>query len=147
MAQPINPRKQNQIPASATSVPVSHRFVRCFIRFLLRHRIHFEIPLRRNPKRIGNTIEESKHRRDIHRLGNLRIRPSMIAKPLHVFRRRTVRRLGHLRHVFQQRAFSRAQVRFFQIAIGNPLYCLFIRSLNPQEVSMRIQSIGTAVQP
>jgi len=71
----------------------------------------------------------------------------MIAKPLHIFRRRTVRRLGHLRHVFQQRAFSRAQIRFIQIAIGNPLYCLFIRSLNPQEVSMRVQSIWTAIQP
>ncbi len=115
--------------------------------FLLRHSIHLEIALRRNAKRIGNPIKERKHRRDIHRFGDLRLRPSMIAKHLHIFRRRAIRRLGHLRHIFQQRAFGRTQIRFIQLAICNGLYRLFIRSLNPQEVSMRVQSIWTTIQP
>ena len=60
----------------------------------------------------------------------------MIPKYLHIFRCRAIRRFSHLLHVFQQRALSRAQIRFVQLAVGNRLYRFFIRSLNPQEVSM-----------
>ena len=70
----------------------------------------------------------------------------MIAEFLHIFGGGLVCRLGDLLDVVEQRPFGRAQTRSLQIALGYRLYRCLFRSLNTQEVSMRVQSIWTAVQ-
>jgi hypothetical protein len=71
----------------------------------------------------------------------------MLTKALYVVRRGTVSRLSHLGDVFEQHPVGVVQPGPFEVARDQCLYCLFFCSLNPQEVSMRIQSIGTVIQP
>ena len=98
--------------------------------------IHLEVALRGDTKRIGHTIEESKHGRNIHSLGDLRLTPSMIPEILYIFVRCAIRGLCHFCHVVEERAFSRAQLGLIQSAICNRLHCLLVCSLNPQEVGV-----------
>ena len=58
----------------------------------------------------------------------------------------TVRRFGHLRYVIQQRTFRLVELSFIQLSLSQRLYRLLFCSLNPQEVSMRVQSIRTSVE-
>jgi hypothetical protein len=71
----------------------------------------------------------------------------VVAQPLHIFVSSAVSCLGHLGYVVQKRAFCRAELRLIQLALDQRLYGLLFRSLNPQEVSVRVQSIRTTVQP
>lgn len=114
---------------------------------LLRQTVHLKITLRRNPESVGNSIEERKHGSDVHRLGDLRFRPTMIPKPLHILVRRAIGCFCHLGYVIKQCPFCRGQARFFQIALRYRLYRALFGSLNTQEVCMRVQSIRTAIEP
>ena len=109
--------------------------------------IHFKIALRRNAERVSHAVEEGEHCRDIHRLGNLGLTPSVVAQDLYVFRRCAVRRLGHFGDVFEECPVCVVQSGLFEVARSQCLDRLFFCSLNPQEVSMRIQSIRTAIEP
>jgi len=71
----------------------------------------------------------------------------MIAEILYVFCCCAVSSLGHFGDVFEENAFSRGELSFVEFPFGNRLHRFLIGSLNPQEVRMRIQSIGTAVEP
>jgi len=71
----------------------------------------------------------------------------MLAQDLHIFRGSTIRRLGHLGDIFEQRAMCIIEPRPLEVARDQRLNRFLFRSLNPQEVSMRIQSIRTAIQP
>src|SRR5271169_1113507 len=44
-----------------------------------RHLAKVEVVLRRHPEGIGHAIEEGEHGNDVHRLGNLVLRPAMVA--------------------------------------------------------------------
>ena len=112
----------------------------------LRHRIHFEVSLGRDSKGICHAIEKREHRRDVNRLGDLRLGPTMIAQRLHIFIGGAIRRFRHLGHILEQGALRRRQICLIEIALSDSLDCCFFCSLNPQEVCMRIQSIRTAVQ-
>ena len=116
-------------------------------RCLLGRRIHFKIALGSYPECIRNPVKEREHRRDVYRLGNLRFRPPMVAKLLHIFGSGAVGRLGHLGHILKQRTIGRTEPCFVQFTVGKRLYCSFFGSLNTQEVGMRVQSIRTAVEP
>jgi hypothetical protein len=113
----------------------------------LGHGIHFEITLRRNAKGIGHTVEEGKHRGDIHGLCDLWLAPAMIAENLHVFWGGAVGGFCHLRDVVKQSALRRGELRFVEFSFRDRLYCFLVGSLNPQEVGMRVQSIGTTIEP
>jgi hypothetical protein len=113
----------------------------------LGHLVHFEIALRRNTEGIRHAIEKGKQCGDVYRFGNLGLAPTVLAQDLHVFRGGTIRSLGHLGDIFKQRAVRVVERRLFEVARRERLDCLLFCSLNPQEVSMRIQSIRTAIEP
>ncbi len=71
----------------------------------------------------------------------------MLTQFLHIFRGGAIRRLGHLSDILQQRTVRVVECCLVELALRQRLDCLFFCSLNPQEVSMRIQSIGTAIEP
>ena len=71
----------------------------------------------------------------------------MIAENLHVFWGGAVGRFCHLGDVVKQRTLRRGQLRFVEFPFGYCLYGFLVGSLNPQEVGMRIQSIGTTIEP
>jgi hypothetical protein len=100
----------------------------------LGHGPHFEITLRRNAKGIGHAIEEGKQRRNIHRLCDLGLAPTMIAEKLHVFRGCAVGGLGHSGDIFEENPLSRGEPGLVEFSLGNRLYCFLVGSLNPQEV-------------
>jgi len=118
-----------------------------FITLLLRKPIHFEVTLRCNPESVSHAIEERKHRRDVDRLCNLRLSPTMIAQLLHIFIGGAVGRFSHLGDVFEEHPLGGAQAGCVQIAFSKGRYCFSLCSLNTQEVCMRVQSIWTAVEP
>jgi hypothetical protein len=109
--------------------------------------VHFEIALRRNTEGVRYAIEKCKQRGDIYSFGNLGLAPTVMAEDLHVFRGGAIRRLGHLGDIFKQRAVRVVERSLFEVARRQRLDCFLFRSLNPQEVSMRIQSIRTAIEP
>ncbi len=117
------------------------------VRISFRDCIHFEVTLRRDSECVCHAIEESKHGGDVDGLGDLRLGPAMIAKQLHVFCCRTIGRLSHLGYIIQQGAIGRGQFRLIEFAAGQSLDSFFFCSLNTQEVSMRVQSIGASVEP
>ena len=71
----------------------------------------------------------------------------MIAENLHVFRARTVGGFCHLGDVVKQGALRRGELGFVEFPFRYGLYCFLVGSLNPQEVGMRVQSIGTTIEP
>jgi hypothetical protein len=71
----------------------------------------------------------------------------VLAQEFHIFGGRAIRRLGHLGDVFEQHTVGVVERRLLKVARYQRLNCFLFCSLNPQEVSMRIQSIGTAIQP
>src|SRR5579862_8775637 len=143
------PTKHNQTTASTPTERSSQRFVIAFIVTsvrLLRHRVQFKIPLWRNSEGVRDAIEKCEHRRDIDSFGNLRIGPAVLTKRLHVFGGCAIGGFGHLRHIVQKRTLCLAQRGFVQFAVNQCLYRLFVCSLNPQEVRMRVQSIRATVE-
>jgi hypothetical protein len=113
----------------------------------LGHLVHLEIALRRNAEGVCHAVKEGEHRRDVYRLGNLGLTPTVLAQGLYIFRRRAIRRLGHLGDIFEQRTVRIVERRILDVARNQRLDRFLFCSLNPQEVSMRIQSIRTAIQP
>jgi hypothetical protein len=103
--------------------------------------------LRCNPEGIRHAIEKGKQRGDVDGFGNLGLTPTVMAQDLHVFRGGAIRCLGHLGDIFQQGAVRVVKPRLFEVARSQRVYCFLFCSLNPQEVCMRIQSIGTAIEP
>jgi|ERR1700678_289579 len=113
----------------------------------LGHLVHFEIALGRNSESVRDPVEESKHGRDVDRFGNLRICPAVITQDLYVLRHGTVSRLSHFGDVLEQYSVWVVQPGLFEVSRDQCLHRLFFCSLNPQEVSVRVQSIGTAIEP
>lgn len=107
-----------------------------FTTLLLSYPIHSKVALRGNPEGIRHSIEEREDCGDIHCFSYPRLGPTEISQLLHIFI-----------HIVEQSAFRRAQACLFQIAIRDGLYCFIFGSLNTQEVCMRVQSIGTAIEP
>ena len=118
-----------------------------FTTHLLRQPVHFKIALRSDSEGIRYSIEEREHCGDIHSLSDLRLRPTMISQHLHIIVRGAIRRFRHLGYIVEQCAFRSAQACFFQFALRDGLYGFVFCSLNTQEVCMRVQSIGTAIEP
>ena len=121
--------------------------VRAFDTRSLGHLVHFKVALRRNAESVCYAVKEGEHRRDVHRLGNLGLTPTVLTQDLYIFRGRAIRRLGHLGDIFQQCAVCIVERRLLEVARSQRLDCFLFCSLNTQEVSMRIQSIRTAIQP
>ena len=113
---------------------------------LLGERIHFQIALRRNAEGVSNPIEKRKHGRDVYRLCDLRLAPADIAQFLNILRRGTVGRFRYVFHVIKQYSLGLGQAGIIKIALSDSLYCLFLCSLDTQEVSMRVQSIRASVE-
>ena len=114
---------------------------------LFGHLVHLEIALRQNAEGVCHAIKEGEHRRDVDRLGNLGLGPTVLAQVLYIFRGGAIGRLGHLGDIVEQRTMCVVELRLLKVARNQRLDCLLFCSLNPQEVSMRIQSIGTAIEP
>jgi len=72
--------------------------------------------------------------------------PALVAKSLDIVNRGTVRRFGDEPGVIQESALRRSEAGFVEVTLENRGYALVIGSLNPQEVSVAVESIGTSVQ-
>jgi len=151
MAQFTYATRQSQPAKKMAAILTTHLRARLliaiFTTFLLRQPVHFKITLRSNPEGIRHSIEEREHGRDINSLGYLRLRPPMTPQFLHVLICGAICRFRHPGYIIEQSTFRGAQACFFQIAIRNGLYRFVFCSLNTQEVCMRIQSIGAAIEP
>jgi hypothetical protein len=124
--------------------------VRAFLGISLRsfgHRIEFQIALRRDAECVRDAIEECEHRRDVYSLRNLRLSPSVRPQFIYILCSRAIGGLRHLLYILQQRTLRIAETGFIQISLSDGLNCLLVGSLDTQEVSMRVQSIWTAIEP
>jgi len=110
------------------------------------HLACFQVMLRRYSEGIGHTIEERKHRDDVHRLGDLLLRPTSIAEFLHIVPCRTVSGVGYQLGIVHQSSLGRRKACFLELALEDRFDAVIIRSLNTQEVSVAVQSIRAAVQ-
>ena len=72
--------------------------------------------------------------------------PALVAKFLNIVSSGTVRRFGDEPGVIQKCALWCGEASFVEFAPENRGYALVIGSLNPQEVSVAVESIGTSVQ-
>lgn len=104
------------------------------------------VVLRGNAEGICNAVEEGEQRGNVYRLGNLVFFPPRRSHFVHVFGGSSVRRFGNQFHIIQQRALCRGESRLLELALENSRYALIGGSLNPQEVSVAVQSIRAAVQ-
>jgi len=102
--------------------------------------------LRRHSERIRHAIEKRKHRRHVNGFRNLILTPTGIAQRLHIGGRRVRRIHRQLADVLKQRQLRRTQPRIAEPAFDDRRYAFFTRSLNTQEVGMRIQSIIALIQ-
>jgi hypothetical protein len=110
------------------------------------HFSELEIVLRGHTESIGDTVEEGEHGDNVDRLGDLIFAPAVVAQVGNIFGRRAVRRLRNDLRVLHQGALRRCQVSLVDLAFQNCRNRLIIGSLNPQEVSVAVQSIRAAVQ-
>ena len=95
---------------------------------------------------VRDPVEESEHSCDINRFRNLIFFPAGIAQLLHVLGGRSISGFGDQLNVIQQQAFRYRQAGFVQLAFKNCGYALVCGSLNPQEVSVAVQSIRTTIE-
>ena len=102
--------------------------------------------LRRYSESIGHAIEERKHRNDVHRLGDLLLRPAVAAQFLDTLRRRAIRSVNNGLPVVHQRALAGGEARFLELACENRRDALIIGSLDTKEVGVAVESIRAAVQ-
>ena len=131
-----------------THGPSAHPYFLCSVHHsLFRQAIHFEVALRSDAECVSHTIEESEHRGNVHRFGDLRLGPSVIPQLLHIFAGGAVRGLRDLGDVIKQCAFGRAQSGLIKFALSKGFYSFGFCSLNTQEVCMGVQSIRTAIEP
>jgi len=105
-----------------------------------------EVILGRNAKGIGDTIKECEHRSDIDCLSNLGLFPTDISELLHVLGRGFVSSFRDQLYILQKGAFAVAKASIVKLAAQDCFYALICGSLNPQEVSMTVQSIRTTIQ-
>jgi hypothetical protein len=134
------------LPEESAWLPRSEKYRQSATRSL-GHLVHFKVALRGDAEGVGHAVKEGEHRRDVDRLGNLGLAPTVVAQDLYIFRGRAIRRLGHLSDIFEQHAVCVVERRLLKVARNQRLDRFLFCSLNPQEVSMRIQSIRTAIQP
>jgi hypothetical protein len=102
--------------------------------------------LGRDSKSICDTVKESEHCGDIHRLGNLFFLPARVAELLHVLRSCLVRSSSNQLDVLEKCPLTCGEAGFVNFALDDCLYALICGSLNPQEVSVAVQSIRTTIQ-
>src|SRR5260370_40114315 len=105
-----------------------------------------EIVLGGNAEGVGDAIEEGEQCRDVHGLCNLRFLPARRPEFLNILGGGAVSGMGNEFHVFHEDALRFRKARLVQLALQNRCYALIGCSLNPQEVSMAIQSIRAPVQ-
>ena len=113
---------------------------------LRRHLSDRKIVLRRDAEGIRDAIEEGEHRRDIDGFGNLLFFPAGYSKLFDIFRGSAVSRFGNQFHVVHENALSFGQASLVELSFQDRSYTFIGGSLNPQEVSVAVQSIRTAVQ-
>jgi len=99
-----------------------------------------------NAEGIGNAVEEGKHCCYINSFGNLGLGPSEIAQLLHVVWRCAVRGFIEFLCVVEQRSLGSSETSVVKISLRDCRNRLLFGSLDTQEVSVRVQSIRTAVQ-
>ena len=119
---------------------------RCDWPLLRGHFARRKIVLGRNAEGIGNAVEESEQCCDVHSFGDLIFTPARVPKLLHIVGCRAGGGVRDQFHIIKKNSFGRSQAGAFQLALQNRRYTLITGSLNTQEVSVAVQSIGTPVQ-
>ena len=92
--------------------------------------------MRGNAEGVCHTVKEGEHCRDVDRLGNLGLGPTLLAQDLYIFRGGAIGRLGHLGDIVEQGPVGVVERRLLKVARNQRLDCFLFCSLNPQEVSM-----------
>jgi len=124
-----------------------HRmFQFCPIGCLRSHFSDGEVVLRGNAEGIGDAIEEGEHGDDVDGLSDLVFGPAGGTKFSDIFGSGTVGGFGDELGVVQQSALRLGQASFIELAFENGCDSLIGGSLNPQEVSVAVQSIRTAIE-
>ena len=101
--------------------------------FSRRHLPQPQIILRRHPERIGDSIEESKQRRDVNAFGNLLFLPACDSQLLNIFSRGALSGIGDQFDVVHQDALCLRQPGVIQFSFQHSGYTLIIGSLNPRK--------------
>lgn len=106
----------------------------------------YEVVLGRHAKGIGYTVEEGKHCDYVNSLGDLVFRPACFSQFLDVLMCGVTGCPGYQFCILEQRMLSGREVCLIELSLGNGCDRLIGCSLNPQEVSVTVDSIRTAVQ-
>jgi hypothetical protein len=112
-------------------------------------RSHFsdgEVVLRGNAEGIRDAIEEGEHGDDVDGLSDLVFGPAGGSKFFDIFGGGAVGGFGDELGVVQQSALRLGQASFIELAFKNGCDSLIGGSLNPQEVSVAVQSIRAAIE-
>jgi hypothetical protein len=118
----------------------------CPIACLRSHVSDGEVVLRGNAEGIGDAIEEGEHGDDVDGLSDLVFGPAGGAKFFDISGGRTVGGFGNEPGVVQQSALRLGQASFIELAFENGCDSFIGGSLNPQEVSVAVQSIRAAIE-
>jgi hypothetical protein len=113
---------------------------------LRRHFAGIKIVLRGDTEGVRDPVEECEHGCNVDRFRNLFFFPTSIAQLLHILGGRTISGFGDQFDVIQQKALRYGKAGFVQLAFKNCGYALVRSSLNTQEVSVAVQSIGTPIE-
>ena len=102
--------------------------------------------LGRHTEGVSHAVKECEHGDDVYRLGDLVLRPACVPQLLHILGGGTMGGVGNEPGVIHEHAFGGTQACFIQLAFQNCRNTLVTGSLNPQEVSVTVESIRTAVE-
>ena len=105
-----------------------------------------EVVLGWNAESIRHAVKKCEDRRHVNGLSYLILAPTRIAHLLHVVGGGPAGALGDELDVLEQGFFSVRQSGFVELALENRRNALISGSLNPQEVSVTVQSIRTPVE-
>ena len=105
-----------------------------------------QVVLGGHSKRVRDAVEKGEHCDYINSLGDLILAPACLEQLLHVFVCGAAGRFSDQLGITEQRAFGQREVSFFKPSFGNGGDGLIGCSLNPQEVCVTVDSIGTAVK-
>lgn len=107
---------------------------------------HLQIVLGGHAKRVGDAIEEGKHCNYVNGFRNLFFAPTCLPQLLHVFVCGAAGGLGDQFGIVEQGALGWGEICVFKLSVRNAVDCFIGCSLNPQEVSVTVDSIGATIE-
>jgi len=127
-------RNGTNLPQEARGIALWSQFTR------------LQVVLGGHTKGIGDTVEEGEHCDYVNGFRNLIVSPTCLPQPLHVFAVGLAGCFGDQFGIVEQSALGGGEIGFFEPSFGDGAGRLVGCSLNPQEVGVTVDSIGTTVE-